>query len=200
MEQKVNGYTKEEAKNFVLYMQNGVRSGKRLSSLFSSYAQQTGRAKGSVRNYYYSLLKNVDDEEVKQLILNAGLKAETPQNFTDEETDRILREILKRKSQGLSVRRAVMELSGGDAKTMLRYQNKYRNVLCKQPQTLHALMQEYALPTPDEGKSAVEEQINALYDRLTQSVKAENERLTVLAKRLMDENRLLKLQIKQMQA
>lgn len=194
---KINGYTEEEAKKLVDYVSAGKKQGKTLSGLFASYAQKTGRAKGSVRNYYYALLRTTGDERVKKLLNGKELKAEKITPFTDEETDRILKEILTRKSKGISVRRAVLELAGGDDKLMLRYQNKYRNVAGKQPEKIEKLMRECGIPLgADEAQKRIEEEINGLYDKLAASLKEENKRLTTLLKRLTDENALLRLQLK----
>ena len=194
---KINGYTEEEAKSLVEYISSGKRVGKTLSGLFASYAQKTGRAKGSVRNYYYSLLRCTGDERVKNILKDKNLKAEKIMPFSDEETDKILREILLQKSKGVSVRRAVLNLSGGDDKLMLRYQNKYRNVASKQPERMERLMRECGLNGgSDEARKRIEEEINGLYDKLAASLKEENKRLTTLIKRLTDENALLKLQLK----
>ena len=100
------------------------------------------------------------------------------------------------KSKGISVRRAVQNLSGGDSKLMLRYQNKYRNVLAKQPERIERLMKECGLNSTDEARVKLENEINDLYDRLASGLKEENKRLTQVVKRLSDENSLLKLQIK----
>ena len=178
---KINGYTEDEAKKLVEYISAGKRQGKTLSRLFASYAKKTGRAKGSVRNYYYALLRSTGDERVKKLLSGKELKAEKIIPFSEDETDRILKEILLQKSKGVSVRRAVLNLSKGDDKLMLRYQNKYRNVAGKQPERI---------------ERRIEEEINGLYDKLAASLKEENKRLTVLIKRLTDENALLRLQIK----
>jgi hypothetical protein len=194
---KINGYTEEEAKSLVEYISSGKRVGKTLSGLFASYAQKTGRAKGSVRNYYYSLLRCTGDERVKNILKDKNLKAEKIMPFSDEETDKILREILLQKSKGVSVRRAVLNLSGGDDKLMLRYQNKYRNVASKQPERMERLMRECGLNGgSDEARKRIEEEINGLYDKLAASLKEENKRLTTLIKRLTDENALLRLQIR----
>ena len=193
---KINGYTAEEAGSLVKYVCEGKIKGKTLTRIFEEYAARTGRAKGSVRNYYYALLKHSDDEDVKKLLAGSNLKAEEIKPFTDEETDKILRAILIEKSKGVSVRRAVLNLSGGDDKLMLRYQNKYRNVLAKQPERIKAIMNECGLDTSPEGQKRIEDKINELYDNLTASLKSENDRLTALVQRLSDENRLLKLQIK----
>lgn len=193
---KINGYTAEEAGSLVRYVCEGKLKGKTLTRIFEEYADRTGRAKGSVRNYYYALLKKSGDEEVKKMLEGTNLQAEEIKPFTDEETDRILRAILTEKSKGVSVRRAVLKLSNGDDKLMLRYQNKYRNVLKKQPERIKSIMRECGLKDSDEEQKRIEDRINELYDKMTASLKEENGRLTALVRKLSDENRLLKLQIK----
>ena len=195
---KINGYTEDEAKRLVEYVCEGRKDGKTLSGLFASYAQKTGRAKGSVRNYYYALLRSTGDERVRNMLSGKDLKAEKIIPFSEEETDKILKEILMQTSKGISVRRAVLNLSDGDDKLMLRYQNKYRNVVNKQPERIERLMRECGLKSggADEARKRIEEEINVLYDKLAASLKEENKRLTTLIKRLTDENALLRLQVK----
>lgn len=195
---KINGYTEEEARSLVEYVSEGRKSGQTLSALFAGYAEKTGRAKGSVRNYYYALLRTTGDARVKQMLRGKNLRAEKIVPFSEEETDRILREILMQKQRGVSVRRAVLNLAGGDDKLMLRYQNKYRNVASKQPDRMERLMKECNLSAGATAREKLEKEINGLYDRLASSLKEENKRLTALIKRLTDENALLKLQIKNM--
>ena len=197
---KINGYTKEEAESLVKYVCEGRGQGKTLTRIFDEYAKSTGRARGSVRNYYYALLKSSDDLMVKELLAGTELKAESITPFSEEETDRILRAILTQKSKGVSVRRAVLNLAQGDDKLMLRYQNKYRNVLAKQPDRIKRLMHECGLESADGGQQAIEDKINELYDKLTSSLKEENKRLSAVIKRLTDENYLLKLQVKNLQS
>ena len=198
--EKINGYTKEEAESLVKFVCEGKVQGKTLTRIFSEYAQKAGRAKGSVRNYYYALLKSSDNKDVKELLQGTHLKAEESRPFTDEETDKILKAILSAKSKGISVRKAVLNLSGGDDKLMLRYQNKYRNVMAKEPERIERLMKEAGYTVDDEGKKAIEDKINALYDELNAGLKEENKRLTAVVKRLMDENFLLRLQVKNLQS
>ena len=194
---KINGYTEEEAKRLVKYITDGKKAGAPLSGLFAEYAKKTGRAKGSVRNYYYALLRSTGDSRVKEMLSGKDLKAEKILPFSEEETDKILKEILVQKSKGISVRKAVLKLAGGDDKLMLRYQNKYRNVLGKQPERIERLMRECGLNSGEDGaRRRIEEEINGLYDKLASSLKEENKRLTTLIKRLTDENALLRLQLK----
>ena len=194
---KINGYTEEEVKGLVEYIQEGKKKGKTLTWLFETYGNQHGRAKGSVRNYYYALMKNENrDERVVKLLDGSTLSVGKIREFTPEETDETLKSILAEKSKGLSVRKAIFNLSQGDDKLMLRLQNKYRNMLKKQPQKLAELAKEMGLDTEAseiERKAVfsnkqktvggeflrrrLENEINALYDRLAQSLKTENERL-----------------------
>ena len=201
---KINGYTEEEAKRLVEYIKDGKRAGKTLTKLFASYGAENGRARGSVRNYYYALMKNrKGDERIVKLLDGSSLKVEQIREFTEEETDQALKSILLEKSKGLSVRKAIANLSQGDDKLMLRLQNKYRNVLKKQPERLEkiaegmGLNEEECKKLLETGRKArvkternflqlrLESEINALYDRLTQALKAENEKLR-------EENEMLK--------
>ena len=208
---KINGYTEEEARNLVNYITEGKRKGKTLTYLFESYGLQYGRAKGSVRNYYYALMKNEKgDERIVQLLDGTSLSVEKIREFTDEETDEALKSILQEKSKGLSVRRAIFNLSGGDDKLMLRLQNKYRNTLKKQPERIAKIARDLGLeedaekvvqgkhervpapPDKDFLRRRLENEINALYDRLANALKEENARLRAendsLKKRLSAQN------------
>ncbi len=193
---KINGYTEEEAKTLVEYIKAGKRKGKTLTYLFESYGLDHGRAKGSVRNYYYALMKNEGkDERIVRLLNGSQLSVEKIREFSPEETEEVLRSILAEKSKGISVRRAIFNLSGGDDKLMLRLQNKYRNMLKKQPERIAQIAEEMGLKEEAERvlkidkvaedkrgerdflRRRLENEINALYDRLAQGLKEENERL-----------------------
>ena len=143
---KINGYTEEEAKSLVEYIKEGKSKGKTLTWLFETYGLERGRAKGSVRNYYYALMKNEkQDERIVKLLDGSHLSVEKIREFTEEETDEVLRSILAEKSKGLSVRRAIFNLASGDDKLMLRLQNKYRNMLKKDPTRIAAIAAEMGL-------------------------------------------------------
>ncbi len=192
---KINGYTEEEAKSLVEYIWEGKQAGKTLTYLFTTYGAAHGRAKGSVRNYYYALMKNrKKDERVVKLLDGKQLSVEQIREFTEEETDSVLRSILKEKSKGVSVRRAICNLAKGDDKLMLRLQNKYRNILKKQPERIEAIAAELGIRPTEKSflQRRLETEINALYDRLTQSLKEENVRLSNENIRLRRENEALK--------
>lgn len=211
---KINGYTEEEARGLVEYIKAGKQKGKTLTYLFETYGLKHGRAKGSVRNYYYALMKNEQgDERIVKLLDGSTLSVEKIREFTEEETTETLKSILLEKSKGISVRRAIFNLANGDDKLMLRLQNKYRNTLKKQPERLAELAKELGLSeefyhTEKRSKSAdgrkarlgekdflrrrLENEINALYDRLAQALKVENERLRAENASLKEENERLK--------
>lgn len=208
---KINGYTEEEAKTLVEYIKAGKRKGKTLSYLFATYGLEHGRAKGSVRNYYYALLKNEKgNERIVQLLDGSELTVEKIRAFTEEETEEVLRSILLEKSKGLSVRRAIFNLAQGDEKLMLRLQNKYRNTLKKQPERIAKLSKELGLgenleePIRKKGnvreespereflRRRLESEINNLYERLAKHWKEENQRLRAENERLKTENERLR--------
>lgn len=211
---KINGYTEEEARGLVEYIKAGKQKGKTLTYLFETYGLKHGRAKGSVRNYYYALMKNEKaDERIVQLLDGSALSVEKIREFTEEEATEALKSILLEKSKGISVRRAIFNLANGDDKLMLRLQNKYRNTLKKQPEKLAQIAKELGLgedlyttgkrskgadgrsarlPDKDFLRRRLENEINALYDRLAQALKTENERLRAENARLKAENEQLK--------
>lgn len=151
---KINGYTEEEAKTLIEYIWKGKKSGKTLTSLFASYGEKHGRARGSVRNYYYALMRSAGkDERVMKLLDGKELTVEKIREFTEEETNAALKSILAEKSKGISVRRAIMNVTGADTKLGLRLQNKYRNVLKKQPEKIERAERELGISSAG-GKSA----------------------------------------------
>ena len=211
--QKINGYTEEEAKGLIEYIWEGKKAGKTLTWLFAQYGAKNGRAKGSVRNYYYALMKCTDDERVVEMLGGKNLSVEKIREFTPEETDDALRRILQEKSKGISVRRAIANVSKGDEKLMLRLQNKYRNVLKKEPMRIATLAKALGVPVNgrdgsryalnvDEARTEkksedflrrkLEREIDALYERLGKSFKEENERLLRENVRLKTENERLR--------
>ena len=175
---KINGYTEEEATGLIEYIYTGKNAGKTLSYLFETYGREHNRAKGSVRNYYYAFLRKREDARVQRILAGKDLKAGEIRPFTEEETDEMLRKVLTEKSKGMSVRRAIQNLSAGDEKLMLRMQNKYRNLVKKQPERIRRIAREAGL---SEEKTflqrRLEREIDALYERIAAGLKEENARL-----------------------
>lgn len=57
------------------------------------------------------------DERVMKLLDGKELSVEKIREFTEEETDAALKSILAEKSKGISVRRAIMNVTGADNET-----------------------------------------------------------------------------------
>ena len=175
---KINGYTEEEATGLIEYIYTGKNAGKTLSYLFETYGRAHNRAKGSVRNYYYAFLKKRGDERVRRILEGKDLRAGEIRPFTEEETDDMLRKVLTEKSKGMSVRKAIRNLSEGDEKLMLRMQNKYRNLVKKQPERVQRVAREAGLPEEKTFlQRRLEREIDALYERIASDLKEENRRL-----------------------
>ena len=186
---KINGYTEEEATGLIEYIYTGKNAGKTLSYLFETYGREHSRAKGSVRNYYYAFLKKQEEDgRVQRILEGKNLSAGEIKPFTEEETDEMLKSILSERKKGFSVRRAIMNVAGGDEKRMLRMQNKYRNLLKKQPERVEQAAREAGIP---EEKSflqrKLEREIDALYSRLAIDLRRENERLKAELEKLRSE-------------
>ena len=190
--EKINGYARAEAEALVGYIAAGRKEGKTLTELFARYGKEHGRAGGSVRNYYYRLLRT-EDSAAKRLLEGTQLRAERVRPFSPAEKEEMLRLILIERGKGNSVRRAIANVCGGDEKKMLRYQNKYRNMLKKQPEEVRAAAQRWGADLPRPGRlleRRLEKEIDALYERLAASLREENEQLRESVRRLTEENEL----------
>ncbi len=154
------------------------RKNRPLSAVFLEYAKISGKEKGTVRNLYYAMAKrSKEDESFRKKYFNGkAIKVERGKAFSKQETEEVIKNILLKKEEGKSVRRAVSELSHGNMKLALRLQNKYRAVLRENRE------KEYGDEvTGAESKGSIERkikrEINALVDRIAESVRKENEML-----------------------
>lgn len=194
---KINGYGIQEAKALIDFVSEGKKRGESLSRLFGEYGKRCGRAAGSVRNYYYQFLKS-EDARAKEILRGKRLRAEKIRAFTDAERDEMLKKILSERSKGYSVRRSIANICAGNEKLMLRYQNKYRNLIKKQPALIEETAKEMGLETvmparrSDFLQRRLEREINDLYDRLAVALREENDRLKKAVDRLTEENEILR--------
>ncbi|MDY2879380.1 MAG: hypothetical protein SOT34_00350 [Candidatus Borkfalkiaceae bacterium] len=178
------------------------REGKSLGGVFAEVSKRTGTAKGSVRNLYYKKLKEKAEgsEKTMEFLKNSELKASRVLSFSDEEARQVVRNILLGASKGKSVRRTVAELSHGDEKTALRYQNKYRNMLRNDKETVRSIVGEIRRERgycfdPYAGKkgkgdllSCLRREIDGLCTRLAGNVAKENVFLKETVEKLSREN------------
>lgn len=187
------------------YIESGKAEGKTLGELFAEYAALHKKAKGSVRNRYYDLLKTGERDNVfrDRFLCGRTLKVEKREAFTEEDEKELLLGVFRQKTKGVSVRKALLSLSGGDDKKMLRYQNKFRNLLVKNrplvEETVRQVKAERGECFDPYEKSArrdflhykLEKEIDGLYDRLSGMLRQKNKELTAEVARLKKENAAL---------
>lgn len=126
-----NGWSEQETKALAAAVERANEKGASLRSVFEETGQKLGRKPNSVRNYYYMQLREKDDFSAR--------RAAPFVLFTEDEVEDLVRQVILAQSRGQSVRACVMDLSGGDKTVMLRYQNKYRAVLRKNPEMIRRI-------------------------------------------------------------
>lgn len=114
---------------------------------FEIIARKTGLKPNTIRNYYYRYIHSQDHQgadappalkrTVKRRFHNTIGKA-----FTDEETRYLMMEMLQAQAAGESVRGCAHRLSNGYIRLLIRLQNKYRNMIAKEPEYVRSLIEE----------------------------------------------------------
>lgn len=125
------GWSPEETALLFEEIDRVVAQGRPIRRAFETVAQKTGRRPNSIRNYYYTKLR----EEPGR-----GKAAFIP--FGEQEQRRLVEAMLLGQAEGRSVRSIAAKLGGGEKKAMLRYQNKYRGLLRGNPGYIEKVLQE----------------------------------------------------------
>lgn len=141
--EKVLGWDLESAKSLVRFVLQNKNLPK--STIFNKFARSYSRQVFSVRNYFYKLCKMLKkDKNISKML---QLKpAEVKQilgstHFSLALKQKLLRAVLKTEGQK-SVRSACLKLAGGDMELMVRYQNKYRNLIKNNKEEVLKIMDE----------------------------------------------------------
>ena len=151
------GWQKQEIDALQQSVEAAERSGESLRSVFERMSRQLGRKPNSIRNFYYAQVRAAQGED--------GARATPFETFSPEEVERLVEQVLTARAQGVSVRACVRQMADGDRTRMLRYQNKYRSVIKKDP----ALVREVLAELTREGIAA--------FDPYVQPLAARRERL-----------------------
>lgn len=117
-----HGWSEQERQALFLAAEQAIREHIPVKRVFEHFAARTGRKVNSVRNYYYT----------EQKRRQPGHKASFVP-FDEPELERMLEAMVRGRAQGRSVRSIALELSGGDERGMLRFQNKYRSLMKRDP-------------------------------------------------------------------
>lgn len=187
----MKGFTKSETKLLLSEAVKARSAGNSMSKVFAFVAEKTGRAKGSVRNYYYNFIK--DDSKKREFSKSVkgveDLKATKFENFSDGEVDLLLNEIRSGKAEGKSVRSVLKTISGGDEKLALRFQNKYRNYLKK---TTSPETNGFTISDDYSYFDKLSREIDALVDKIKDKYAVECVKLKKENEKLERENKALK--------
>lgn len=124
-----------EVKDLFCQVENMKDLNKPLKSAFIAHAEKYRRKPNSVRNYYYYQLLQLKNDAIKTKRLGIDLSRHEKlevEYFSNEDQNKLVSDIDRLVRNGMSVRKACFQLSGGNLNLMLRYQNKYRNYCLKQ--------------------------------------------------------------------
>ncbi|MBR2337454.1 MAG: hypothetical protein IKA61_05885 [Clostridia bacterium] len=196
--------SEDELRQLLEKAYNAKNEGGSLSKVFESFAQKTGRAKGSVRNVYYLSLKQMQEDKgyMNKMLGKNRLDVTKIISFDEGEASLLLERILIGVTFGKSVRRVINEMTDSP-KLALRYQNKYRNLLKLERERVEKTVQKikdeygkcydpYKKPMQDGGiYERLKKEINSLCDRIASDVKEENARLKQRVSELESKNKRL---------
>ena len=197
---KIYGYKQTDVISFAKFIQNNPTLAP--NRLYSEYANISGKSVGTIRNLYYAVAKKSrqDTDFCVKYLNGTPLQVGTITPFTAEQERNLIKQILIKKQQGSSVRNAILEMTGGDVKLSLRYQNKYRGALKSKPNLISQILSEInggkQLPAPkprtlaisDFQMSRLKKEIDGLVDKISHQTRKENEKLKTRIAYLESEN------------
>ena len=141
MKTKIYGWSLTEVKRLLNMISN--KGSKSLLSVFNDFATMTKRQPFSVRNFYYKLMEQTEhDNEIVELLGIKKMAQNIKNNHFSKDDTVILLQNLLNNDKNISIRRACLDLANGDDKLMIRYQNKYRNLLKTKPQLVSKVANE----------------------------------------------------------
>lgn len=203
------GYKEKDVIGLIGYMKD-KKCAKNI--IFRGYAELSGKSVGTIRNLYYQIVKlsNSSAEFCNKYLGGKPLSSNKIEFFDCAEEREIIKKILLLKAEGYSVRKAINQITSGDSKLALRYQNKYRDISKNNPALLSSVVKELKAQNPSInlcvtekvesnsiGLSRLKTEINFLYERLFSNILNESRALKRRNQELELENaRLTELSIK----
>jgi len=193
----MKGFSVKEKEKLIEMAKDSKVNGYSLTKVFNDFAKETSRASGSIRNYYYDLLKENNQFE-------SSLQVNKIVPFTKCETAKLVAQILVGASGGKSVRKVIKEMANNE-KDALRIQNKYRNVVKNERAFVIAIMQgleknnvKYLDPYKKRREkrsfiyNRLKREIDSLLQKLESKEKVLNKELEQKVLKLQEENKVLK--------
>lgn len=160
-----------------------------LTTVFKNFALKHDKSWGTIRNLYYAIIKKAGEDEdfKKRYLTGVEISVNKIDKFTNVEEKELIKSIILERSKTRSTRKAVYNLSGGNDKVALRYQNKFRSAIKNNPTLINEVNQELSslgdsavlrlckvTPDTEVAIERVRGEINKLVDRLFLNVKKEN--------------------------
>ena len=112
---------------------------------FEEIARRSGLKANTIRNYYYRYM-HVNEEAVKldadDTAVDLGDEESIGRPFTHAETKALMREMLISQARGESVRGCANRLGKGNKRMLIRFQNKYRSIIARNPEYVENLIRE----------------------------------------------------------
>ncbi len=205
--EKIYGYKEKDVLGLAEFILS--RKGGTLSNAFNEYALINGKAQGTIRNLYYALAKKSreDSDFCQKYFGGKPLSVGKIVEFDKDEEEKLVKDILREKLNGNSVRSAISKLANGDQKKALRYQNKFRNCLKNNPELVEKISEELcSIENFEENKvkkepilfsqtRKIKSQINGLIDKTFSLLRKENDKLRTKNAYLERENGKLKQEL-----
>lgn len=111
---------------------------------FEEIARRSGLKSNTIRNYYYRYLHA--NEEMMQVDTENTRESDQEEDigrpFTEEETRKLMKDMLIAQANGESVRGCANRLGNGNKRMLIRYQNKYRSIIAREPEYVEAIIRE----------------------------------------------------------
>ncbi len=180
--------------NMVKYCKDNNLS---ISKAFIKFAKKYSYSVGSVRNFYYKIVKEGKNSSKlqRELGLDDRLFPIFVEEFSLSETRSLLRNILEGISQGKSCKQVILDMASGNEKLALRYQNKYRNLLKNNSELVYLVVEELKKEKGDCVNPYQKKVKNKKTQKKKISSKLESEYINKILK-LERENSILKKAIK----
>lgn len=137
-----------ESKVGTLFSYISQNSNMPLTSIFEKFSKKWKLSRDSVRNIYYQNFEKVSKDQnfcSECKIQSSNLKKSSIFIFDEKEKEWLIKNILLQISEGHSVRKACLTIAKGDATNMIRYLNKYRSILKKEPEYIDKISNKYEI-------------------------------------------------------
>ena len=130
------GWTNKEKEELIKLAVKATAKKIPLKDVFENFGKKYNRKGDSVRNFYYAVLS----ESKLRGELITGIEKVDIEMFGEKEVVNFMSSIMNQCANGATVRGAIMKITKDKTK-MLRYQNKYRNLVKCESSIIYKIME-----------------------------------------------------------